>query len=216
MTKHDTWVTLKLDNPLSGIMHLFPESHIPMRDPFPMELVISDSGNAALFVIDLDRLSSIQATEITKIYAKTLNVSVDEIFSDALTNGGFTVNSVYVDQLFCGAEGYQRTKEVADFYDKCPNPSHEQIAEFMQDQRDRWVNGNEQPPPMPKEFQDFDPRIQTPELEEHLKEEAINQQLANYSVMDVLSGRAMVDILNSQDSDYQYELVGLDEMLEDD
>lgn len=216
MTKHDTWVTLKPDNPLLEIMHLFPEQQIPMRDPFPMELVVRDSGNAALFTIDLDRLSSIQATEITKIYAKTLNTSVDEILGDALKNKGFAINSIYIEQLFCGDEGYQRTKEVADFYDKYPNPSHEQIADFLQDQRDRWVNGNEQPPAMPKEFQDFDPRIQTPELQEHLKKEAINQQLANYSVMDVLSGRAMVDILNSQDSDYQYELVGLDEMLEDD
>lgn len=215
MSKHDTWVTLKSDNPLSEIMDLFPGKQIPMRDPFPMELVISDSGNAALFTIDLDRLSSIQATEITKIYAKSLDISVDEILGDVLINRGFALNSVYVDQLFCGAEGYQRTKEVADFYDKFPNPSHEQIIEFMQDQRDKWIDGNEQPPPMPKEFQDFDPRIQTPKLEEHLKEEAINQQLANYSVMDVLSGRAMVDILNSQDSDYQYELLGLEELLDE-
>lgn len=36
MTKHDTWVTLKPGNPLSEIMHLFPDGLIPMRDPFPL------------------------------------------------------------------------------------------------------------------------------------------------------------------------------------
>ncbi|BAY86007.1 hypothetical protein NIES267_55130 [Calothrix parasitica NIES-267] len=216
MTKHDTWVTLKPDNPLSEIINLFPEQQIPMRDPFPMELVANGQDKAALFVIDLDRLSSIQATEITKIYARTLNASVDEIFGDALTNKGFAINSVYVDKLFCGDEGYQRTREVADFYDRCPNPTLEQIEEFMQDQRNRWIDGNEQPQPMPKEYQDFDPRIQTPELEDFLEKEAIEQHYANYSVLDVLTGKATVDFLNKQNPDYQYELVGLEEMLEDD
>ena len=86
----------------------------------------------------------------------------------------------------------------------------------MQDQRERWIDGNEQPPPMPKEYQDFDPRIQTPELEQFLEKQAIDQELANYSVMDVLTGRAMVDILNKQNPDVQYELVGLEELIEDD
>ena len=186
-----------------------------MRDPFPMEVGVSNSGNAALFVIDLDRLSSIQAAEITKIYARTLNASVDEIFGEALVSKRFAINSLFVDGLFCGAEGYQRTKESADFYDRCPNPTVEQIEEFMQDQRKRWIDGNEQPPPIPKEYQDFDPRIQTPELEQFLEKQAIDQELANYSVMDVLTGRAMVDILNKQNPDVQYELVGLEELLDD-
>ena len=215
MTKHDTWVTLKPNNPLSEIIHLFPDEQIPMRDPFPMEVGVSNSGNAALFVIDLDRLSSIQAAEITKIYARTLNASVDEIFGEALVSKGFAINSLFIDGLFCGAEGYQRTKESADFYDRCPNPTVEQIEEFMQDQRKRWIDGNEQPPPIPKEYQDFDPRIQTPELEQFLEKQAIDQELANYSVMDVLTGRAMVDILNKQNPDVQYELVGLEELLDD-
>jgi hypothetical protein len=215
MTKHDTWVTLKDDNPLAPIMHLFPEQQVPMRDPFPMELVFSDSGNAALFAIDLNRLNFIQATEVTKIYAITLNVSVDEIWSDALTNKGFAINSVFVDRLFCGAEGYQRTKEVADFYDEFPNPSQEQIADFMQDQRDRWIDGNEQPPPIPKQFQDFDPRIRTPELENALEKHEIEKELSNYSVMDVLMGKGVADVLNKLDPDSNYELVGLEELLED-
>lgn len=215
MIIHDTWVTLKQDNPLSEIMHLFPGGQIPMRDPFPMDLVVSDSGNAALFTIDLDRLRSIQSIEIIEIYAKALNVSTDEVFVDALENKGFAINSVYVDQLFCGPEGYQRTKEVADFYDKFPNPSHEQIAEFLQDQRDRWIEGNEVPPPMPKEFQDFDPRLQSPELEDALRQREFEKHLSGYSMFDVLMGKATVDFLNKQDPDTQYNLVGLDELLED-
>ena len=69
MSKHDTWVTLKAVNPLSEIIHLFPSQQVPMRDPFPMELAISESGNATLFTIDLDRLSSIQTIVITTTYA---------------------------------------------------------------------------------------------------------------------------------------------------
>ena len=215
MTKHDTWVTLKPNNPLSEIIHLFPDEQIPMRDPFPMELGVSDSGNVALFVIDLDRLSSIQATEITKIYARDLNASVDEIFGEALVSKGFAINSLFVDGLFCGAEGYQRTKESADFYDRCPNPTVEQIEEFMQDQRERWIDGNEQPPPMPKEYQDFDPRIQTPELEDALNQQELDEHFAGYSVLDVLTGKATVDFLNKQNPNVNYELVGLEELLED-
>ena len=215
MTKHDTWVTLKPNNPLSEIIHLFPDEQIPMRDPFPMELVVSDSGQAALFVIDLDRLSSIQATEITKIYTRTLNASVDEIFGEALVSRGFAINSLYVDKLFCGAEAYQRTKEVADFYERCSSPTPEQIEEFMKDQRERWIDGNEKPPPMPKEYQDFDPRIQSPELEDALNQRDFEEHLSNYSMLDVLMGKATIDFLNKQNPNYQHELVGLEEMLED-
>lgn len=215
MTKHDTWATLKLGNPLSEIIHLFSNNQIPMRDPFPMELVVSDSGNAALFTIDLDRISSTQAIEIAKIYARNLNASVEEIFGDALTSKGFAINSVFVDQLFCGDEGYQRTKEVADFYDEFPNPSHEQIAGFMQSQRDRWINGNEQPPPMPRKFQNIDPRLQSPEIEDAMQQKEYEEHLSNYSMLDVLLGQAGVDFLNKQDPDNQYELVGLEELLED-
>ena len=216
MSKHDTWVTLKAVNPLSEIIHLFPSQQVPMRDPFPMELAISESGNATLFTIDLDRLSSIQTIGITTTYANYLKVSCDEVLGDALKNKGFGINSLYVDQLFCGPEGYQRTKEVADFYGRYPNPTPEQLVRFMQEQRERWVDGNEQPPPMPKQYKDFDPRLQTPELEETLNQIEINDHFSNYSVFDVLQGRAMVDWLNKQDSDYSYELVGLEELLEDD
>ncbi|MHC5728387.1 MAG: hypothetical protein ACYTXY_30605, partial [Nostoc sp.] len=74
MTKHDTWVKLKTGNPYEPILDLFPDGMIPMRDPFPLERT-SSFGGASLWIIDLERLKSSQATAITKLIAQHRNAS---------------------------------------------------------------------------------------------------------------------------------------------
>ena len=216
MTIHDTWATLRPGNPLLEIMHLFPDEQVPMRDPFPMGLASRGTEKAALFTIDIHRLSPIQTNAIIAIYAEFLEVSDEEILHDALSKGGIAINSLYLERLFCGPEGYQRTQELADFYEKYPNPTIKQLDDFMKDQRNSWVEGYEQPRSMPTKFEDFDPRFQTDELEQALNEKEINEHFANYSVFDVLTGPAMVDFLNKQNPDMHYELTSLEELLEDD
>lgn len=215
MTQHDTWVTLKPNNPLSGIMHLFPDSQIPMRDPFPMGRGDEDDEKTALMVIDIDRLSSIQSTEILKLYAQRLEISHGIMFQQSLEMGGFPIKHSYVAKMSCGPEGFQRTKELANFLENNQPLTVEAFEKFYDDQYERWIDGDEQPPPLPGHIEGFDPRLRTPELEEALKQQEIEQELAGYSVFDVLTGRAMVDILNKQNPDVHYELVGLEEMLED-
>ncbi|MBW4678111.1 MAG: hypothetical protein KME52_30240 [Desmonostoc geniculatum HA4340-LM1] len=62
MTKHDTWVKLKPGSPIDPILNLFPDGMIPMRDPFPLERVTDSQNNqTALWIVDLERLSSVRA-----------------------------------------------------------------------------------------------------------------------------------------------------------
>ena len=215
MTQHDTWVLLRQNNPLLEIIDLFPQGQIPMRDPFPMELVSDDKGEAALFTIDLERLSAFQAMEITNAYAKKIGVSADEILEDAIRNKGFGLNCLYVEQIFCGAEGYQRSKELADFYERCPEPTLEQIEDFMIDQQKRWVDGDETPPPLPQEYESVDFRLRTEDLENFLQKQDIDRRLIGCSVIDVLTGRAMFNAFSKQNSELSYEFVGLEDLLED-
>ena len=215
MTKHDTWVLLRENNPLLEIIHLFPQGQIPVRDPFPMELVADDKGKAALFTIDLERLSAFQAMEITKTYAKALSVSFDEIFEDTIINKGFGLNCLYVEQIFCGAEGYQRTKELADFHDRYPDPTQQQIADFLNDQKKRWIDGDAVPPPVPQEYEHVDSRLRTEDLENFLQKQDIDRRLIGCSVIDVLTGRAMFNAFSKQNSELSYEFVGLEDLLED-
>ncbi|MCC5640489.1 hypothetical protein LC593_32610, partial [Nostoc sp. CHAB 5844] len=124
-----------------------------------------------------------------------------------------------IESMECGPEGFQRQKELADFFETAPQPpSAKAWREFYNSQHDRWIEGDEVPPPI-NSLEDIDPRLRTPELEERFKMRQINQFLAdgNYSVLDVLTGRAMVDALNAIDPDNTYSLVGLDdEDFEDD
>ncbi|ALF51856.1 hypothetical protein ACX27_01750 [Nostoc piscinale CENA21] len=221
MTKHDTWVKLKPGNPYEPIMQLFPDGMIPMRDPFPMERPAGpNKQQIALWIVDLERLSSIQVQAIARLIASANNADVAEVAAEAEAGNGFAMNEVWVESMQCWAEGFARSKELADFLETAPPPGtpegRKAWDDFADDQYERWIYGDEEPPAI-NSIEDIDPRLRTPELEQAFKQHQIEKQLANYSVFDVLTGRAMVDILNSTDPDNTYSLVGFDdEDFEDD
>ncbi|WP_414546088.1 hypothetical protein [Nostoc sp. CCY0012] len=214
MTKHDTWVTLIPGSPYEPILDLFPHGMIPMRDPFPLERVAAASGEqVALWTIDMERLSSIQANALAQIIARELNADPIEVAQEATEQGGFSMRHGWIASMHCGPEGFQRQKELADFFETAPQPpSVRAWREFYNSQHDRWIDGDEVPPPI-NSIEDVDPRLRTPELEKAFEMMQINNALAdgNYSVLDVLTGRAMVDVLNKTDPDHDYSLVGWDD-----
>ncbi|MEH2137139.1 hypothetical protein [Nostoc sp.] len=218
MTKHDTWVKLKPGNPYESILKLFTGGRIPVRDPFPMERVkTTDGEQLALWIIDLERLSSIQSIAIAQLIADSSGADPTEVASGAVGVGGFAMKHQWVDSMECGDEGIQRQKELADFFETAPQPpSTRAYTEFYNSQRDRWIEGDEVPPPI-NSIEDVDPRLRTPELEQALKMRKIEFAIASrsYSVFEVLSGRAMTDVLNQVDPENSYSLVGYDEFDED-
>lgn len=216
MTKHDTWVKLKPGTPYDPILNLFPEGMIPMRDPFPMQ--VSPDKTVGLWIVDLERLSSVQAQALAQLIATHRGATPLVVAVEAANQGGFAMSHEWIEAMECGPEGFQRQKELADFFETAPQPpSRLAWAEFVTSQVERWIDGNEEPPPI-NTINDVDPRLRTPELEERLKMNQINKVMAdgNYSVFDVLTGRAMVDALNQIDPDNTYSLVGYDEDFEDD
>ncbi|MEH2074604.1 MAG: hypothetical protein V7K57_09460 [Nostoc sp.] len=219
MTKHDTWVKLKPGNPYESVLKLFPGGRIPMRDPFPMERVKTiDGEQLAVWIVDLERLSSVQSIAIAQVIAHSYGADATEVASEAVGFGGFAMKHEWVDSMECGDEGIQRQKELADFFETAPQPpSARAYREFYNSQRDRWIEGDEVPPPI-NSIDDVDPRLRTPELEEAFKMKQIQSVIAqrSYSVFEVLSGRAMTDALNIIDPENSYSLVGDDDDFEDD
>jgi hypothetical protein len=218
MTKHDTWVKLKPQNPYEPILDLFPEGMIPMRDPFPLERVTAADGEQiAVWIVDLERLSSIQSNAIAQIIAHVRGVDPNLVASEATAAGGFSLKHEWIEFMWCGDEGFQRQKELADFFETAPQPpSARAYREFYNSQCARWIEGDEVPPPI-NSIDDVDPRLRTPELERLFKMKEIQSAMSqgNYSVLDVLTGRAMIDALNIIDPEKSYSLVGYDDDFDD-
>ncbi|MBW4676733.1 MAG: hypothetical protein KME52_22805 [Desmonostoc geniculatum HA4340-LM1] len=98
MTKHDTWVKLKPGSPIDPILNLFPDGMIPMRDPFPLERVTDSQNNhLALWIVDLERLSSVQANAIAQIIAHHRGAQPDVVAQEATVLGGFTLSHGWID-----------------------------------------------------------------------------------------------------------------------
>ena len=219
MTKHDTWVKLKPGNPYESVLDLFPDGKIPVRDPFPLESVTGTDGKqVSLWIIDLERLSATQINAVAQLIANRRGADLVEVQSEAVSLGGFSMADGWVEAMECDAEGFQRSKELADFFETAPQPpSARAWREFYNRQHERWIEGDEVPPPI-NSIEDVDPRLRTPELERAFKmrkiEFAIGQ--GNYSVMDVLTGRAFTDALNIIDPENSYSLVGYDDEFDDD
>lgn len=186
-----------------------------MRDPFPMESGTTPGGSRiALWKVDMLRLNPTQTTALAELIADYCNASVGEVIDAARRNGGLSINHEWVERMEVGAEGYARALELKQFLETHPNPSIREAKlayrDFHADQINRWINGNETPPPLPLGIDEVDPHLRTPELVQAIERNRISQMLSGYSVMDVLSGRAMVDILNAQetDPDVSWSLVG--------
>lgn len=220
MTEHDTWVRLKPGSPYEPILDLFPDSALPMRDPFPMEQGMDEGEVIPLWIIDLKRLNELQTNALAQLIAKVRGATALGVAQEAATKGGFAMGEGWIESMHCDAEGFQRSKELADFFETAPQAPSKKAAKawrnFYNSQHERWIEGNKQPPPI-NSIEDVDPRLRTPELERALTRRKIEFAIASggYSVFDVLSGQAMVDVLNQTDSENSYLLVGYDDEFDD-
>ncbi|MCC5620958.1 hypothetical protein [Nostoc sp. CHAB 5715] len=222
MTKHDTWVKLKPGNPYEPILDLFPDGMIPMRDPFALERVTTDNGDVlALWIVDMERLSSFQYQALSQIIAIHRNTDPLEVATEATLKGGFAINSEWVESIKCWVEGFERGRELADFLETAPpqgtSEGKRAFWEFYSHQHERWIEGNQEPRPI-NSIEDIHPSLRTDELERLIKMHQVESAIAagNYSVLDVLTGQAMVDALNIIDPENTYSLVGDDDEFEDD
>ena len=126
----------------------------------------------------------------------------------------------HIESMVCDAEGFQRSKELADFFETAPQSRSKEAqnawANFYNSQHERWIEGDEVPPPV-NSIEDVDPRLRTPELEQAFKMRKVESAIAagNYSVLDVLTGRAFTDALNIVDPENTYSLVGYDDFDDD-
>lgn len=193
-----------------------------MRDPFPLERAMHEGKPIPLWIIDLNRLNGTQKNALAQLIASINGVTALEVAQEAETRGGFAMSEEgWIESMTCDAEGFQRSKELADFFETAPQSASKEAqkawANFYNSQHERWIEGNEEPPPI-NSIDDVDPRLRTPELERALKMRKIETAIASggYSVLDVLTGRATVDVLNQIDSENSYSLVGYDDEFDED
>lgn len=203
MTAHDSSVYLIPQSPFAAIEAHFPNG-VPVRDPWPAVMI----GDSSLWQVDLDRLSTAQVFAFAEIFAINRGLTRAEILDGIQQSNFIGIDDCWVDRLDVGPEGMQRTLELAKFLEVHPKYTSEQWQEFMADQHRRWIDGNEQPPPMPQTIEELDPRLRTPEIEEAIKHRQVKQMLHDkgYSVFDVMMGYAREDIESIMGTDSGYEL----------
>lgn len=181
MTKHDTWVKLKPDTPYEPILDLFPNRLMPMRDPFPLEKAMHQGKVIPLWIIDLNRLDSVQVNALAELIALLIGATALEVAEEARIKGGFAMGKGWIESMVCDAEGFQRSKELADFFETAPQSRSTEAqnawANFYNSQYERWITGNEVPPPI-NSIEDVDPRLRTPELEQAFKMRKIESAIA--------------------------------------
>jgi hypothetical protein len=203
MTKHDSWIYLVPQSPFDAIADYFPDG-VPVRDPWPATIV----GDATLWQVDLERLDNLQVFAFAEIFAINRGLTRDEILDGIQQSNFIGIDNRWVDRLKVGPEGMQRTLERAKYFEKHPESTSKQWQAFMSDQQQRWIDGNELPPPMPQTIDELDPRLRTPEIEAAIKNRQVKQMLheKGYSVLDVMMGYAREDIESIMGSDSGYEL----------
>ncbi|MBD1939100.1 hypothetical protein [Microcoleus sp. FACHB-68] len=206
MSTHDSWVFLKTGSTFDELAPIFKQG-MPMRDPFPMSVSEGDDGEPiALWMVDNDRLSPIQELNLVHSLAKKWQITPEQARVNVEQYGGFSIAHSRVERLVGGAECYQRTKELLDFMERVPKNNTalaaDAWAEFITDQFRRWVYGNEVPAPLPQDFKDYDPRIQSAELEAALK---VRWRMENTSTLDFIMGASIIDSLNELDPSNTWE-----------
>lgn len=165
MAKHDTWVELIDGHPFEAIQGLFPEG-FPMRDPFPMGFSERDKEHFSLWYMDMDRLDDDQIMAIAELMAKKFKVTKGIILDDEnFKSNGFLVDHKWIKSMCGEAENYQRTIELADFFEAHPDPSTEDIASFICQQDEDWIKGDRVPDPLPERYEDVDERLKHEDLE---------------------------------------------------
>ena len=146
LSKHDSWVYLVEGSPYDEIKSMFPEG-FPVRDPFPMDyaLVPPDLLPIPLWTIDYSRLTYAQSETLAKLIGSQCGVDFREVLLEAEAKGGFGLERRWAKRLECGAEGVQRTRELADFLKVNQEPTAEAWDKFFSDQFEHWIKGNEIP-----------------------------------------------------------------------
>ncbi|NJK46995.1 hypothetical protein HC931_01140 [Candidatus Gracilibacteria bacterium] len=203
MTKHDSWVYLVPQSPFEAIANWFPNG-FPVRDPWPAVMM----GDSSIWQVDLERLATSQVWAFAEIFAINRKLTRDEILDGIQQSNFIGIDDCWVDRLDVGPEGMQRTLELANFLEVHPEYTPDQWQEFMADQQRRWIDGNEQPPPMPQTIDEVDPRLRTPEIEAAIEHQQVKQMLHDkgYSVFDVMMGYARADIESILGTDSGWEL----------
>jgi hypothetical protein len=212
MTKHDTWGELLDGHPFEQIEYLFPEGY-PFRDPFPLVVAQKDNQNVALFVIDMERLDLEQIDAIAEVLADKYKLTKQETLEDAKVNPfcTFCIQASWIQSLSGDAEAYQRNIEFLDYFDGLDGePTKEQFQSFIRQQKADWIDGNKIPDPVPENYQDVDPRMESQELEDAYQKRDIAKFLeqGNYSAFDVLTGKPIQDYFDhlDEEGDLHYAL----------
>lgn len=198
MSVHDSWVTLNPGSIYDRLIDLFP-SGIPVRDPFPMDSAkTTDGARVLLYTIDLLRLNDSQFDAIADTIADNCDASPEEVKKGAISYQGIGLQRGLIGKLTSGAEGWQRAKELVDFLTATLQPNAEAMNSFFDDQRRRWIDGNEQPPPIPDWLAEVDPRFYVFELERaiefNLNEEPIARR--RYSIFEMAMGLPIANQLD--------------------
>lgn len=220
MSNHDSWVSVTESSPYKTLLGLFPNG-FPVRDPFPMYSGKKKNGETvALWAIDIERLNMDECEAIALAIALQKGADPDDVLEEAIEAGSFGLDDKWVVGLEIGAEGYARTLELREFMLTHPSMTEstsQAMRDFVQDQIERWIDGDEVPPPLPVSIDEVPKELQSLELEAAIKRNNLNYRVGDgtYSVFDVMTGRAMVDVLNKQDSEFTYEIVGFDSLDDD-
>lgn len=220
MSNHDSWVRVTESSPYKTLLVLFPNG-FPVRDPFPMYSGKKQNGETvALWAIDIERLDIDECEAIANVIALQKGADPDDVLEESIEAGLFGLDNEWVVGLEIGAEGYARTLELREFMlanRPMTESTSQAMQDFMQDQIERWIDGDEVPPPLPVSIDEVPEDLRSPELEAAIKRNNLNYRVGDgtYSVFDVMTGRAMVDVLNKQDSEFTYEVVGFDSLNDD-
>lgn len=220
MSKHDSWVRLRKSSPYEALLELFPQG-FPVRDPFPMHTSrTTDGQKVALWTIEIDRLNGEQVRAIAYAIAHQNGADPIEVLDEAIALGSFGLDERWIKSLEMGAEGYARTLELRNFMLTNPlitSGTSQAMRDFMQSQVERWIEGDEVPPPLPTEIDEVPEDLRSPELVAAIRKNKVNKLLTdgNYSAFDILTGRAMVEVLNEMNPEDSYELGSFDELGDD-
>lgn len=188
-------------------MQYFPEG-IPMRDPFAMEVVRGASGEVIpCWVVDLDRLEGVQFTAIAEAIAYGMKADPHEVAAEALANGGFLIRAEWIASMECGAEGVARSIEFAEFLKTKTNATAvEDFRAFLEDQRRRWIDGDEMVPPLQTSIDGALEEVISREPKKAIEYLQAVQAASGISAIDIIFNPELAQALKPIAPDLDYSL----------
>lgn len=188
-------------------MQYFPEG-IPMRDPFAMEFVRGAAGEIIpCWVVDLDRLEGIQFTAIAEAIAYGMKADPHEVAAEALAKGGFLIRAEWIASMECGAEGVARAIEYTEFL-KTPIKATaiEDFRAFLEDQKRRWIDGDEIAPPLQTSIDGAPEEVISRERKKALEYLQAVQATSGISAVDIIFNPELAQALRPIAPDLDYLL----------